>query len=182
MAYLRTLLLHSLLLSPLACGDKPGGDDGDDGTTAVGSSEGGSSTGAPVCDLDAAACELAASNGAYEDCGTVDPTDDDAAAWQAAHDCAITAAKEQRAFKVIFWLQGIDSEVGLAYASILGESYGITQFSFDSDPCGGGGCGPVISASSCQGLVAVPDCTVEPGNPCLTCADPGPSPQVCGPE
>ncbi len=231
MAYLRTILLHTLLLTPLACGDKPNDSDGETGTTAEpgtttsstasgastggdtssstptttgdsssdptatatstdtgdassggGSSGGGSSTGALVCDLEAAACELAETNGAYEDCGTVDPTDDDAAAWQAAHDCAITAAKEQRAFKVIFWLQGIDSQVGLAYASILGESYGITQFWFDSDPCGGGGCGPVISAASCEGLVATADCTVEPGNPCLTCATQGPSAQVCGPE
>ena len=237
MAYLRTLLLHTLLLTPLACGDKTNDDDSDTGTTGgpgtttatttassagdtssggaptttgdtstdtstdttststgtdpgdtssgatgVGSSEGGSSTGAPVCELDAAACELAATNGEFEDCGTVDPWDDDAAAWQAAHDCAVKAATEQRAFKVIFWLQGIDSEVGLAYASILGETYGITQFWFDGDPCGGGGCGPVINAGSCEGLVATANCAVEPGNPCLTCADQGPSAQVCGPE
>ena len=240
MTYLRTLLLHTLLLTPLACGDKTNDDDSDTGTTGgpgtttatttassagdtssgdaptttgdtsddttsggtttgaststtdpgdtssgatgVGSSEGGSSTGAPVCELDAAACELAESNGEFEDCGTVDPLDDDTAAWQAAHDCAVKAAKEQRAFKVIFWLQGIDSEVGLAYASILGETYGITQFWFDSDPCGGGGCGPIINAASCEALVATANCAVEPGNPCLTCADQGPSSQLCGPE
>ena len=239
MAYLRTLLLHTLLLTPLACGDKTNDDDGDTGTTGgpgtttatttatatassagdtssggaptttgdtsdattnpgpstgtdpgdtssgatgIGSSEGGSSTGAPVCELDAAACELAATNGEFEDCGTVDPWDDDAAAWQAAHDCAVKAATEQRAFKVIFWLQGIDSEVGLAYASILGETYGITQFWFDGDPCGGGGCGPVINAGSCEGLVATANCAVEPGNPCLTCTNQGPSSQLCGPE
>ena len=49
------------------------------------------------------------------------------------------------------------------------------------DPCGGGGCGPVVSAGSCAGLVATMDCVVEPGNVCLSCEGAGMSEQVCGP-
>jgi hypothetical protein len=147
-----------------------------------GSSEGGSGTGAPVCSLEQVACDLAESNGEFEDCGSVDPWDDDTAAWQAAHDCAVAAASEQRAFKVVTWLQGIDSQIGVAYASLVGRSYGLSHFGFDSDPCGGGGCGPVVYGGSCDLLVATPDCMVEPGQACLTCVNQGDSTQFCGPE
>lgn len=158
------------------------GDSTTSNSTTSDSTTNDSTTAAPLCSLEQAATDLAASNGEFEDCGTVTPWDDDTAAWQAAHDCAIAATKEQRAFKVITWLQGIDSDVGEAYASILGRSYGVTRFHFDSDPCGGGGCGPVLSASTCDGLIPVANCTVEPGNACLTCVDAGEFAQVCGPE
>ena len=63
-------------------------------------------------------------------------------AWEAARDCALKAASEQRAFKLVTWLQGIDSQVGQAFVGLTGESYAVATFYFDSDPCGGGGCGP----------------------------------------
>ena len=82
---------------------------------------------------------------------------------------------------MIFWLQGIDSEVGLAYASILGESYGISQFFYDSDWCSNG-CGPVIYSASCDALFPIPNCTVKPGKPCVHCEEQSELSRLCGAE
>jgi hypothetical protein len=159
------------------------GDTGTDpGETTLGSSTGDdSTTGGEVCALDP--CAFAGQlGGEFDDCGTVNPWDDDAAAWQAAHDCAVTAAMMERQFCLVTILQGIDSDVGQSYAAQAARSYAIvTQFS-DSDPCGGGGCGPVIHEASCAGLTATMDCVVEPGNACLSCDGASDSVQVCGPE
>jgi len=145
---------------------------GDPGTTG----------GGLACTLDAHATAAVGALGAYEDCGTVDPWHDLAPAWQAAHDCALAAASEQRAFKLVYWLQGIDSEVGAAFVGLTAESYAVATFFYDGDPCGGGGCGPVVSQAYCEGLGALPECVVVPGEMCLTCAGVGPASQVCGPK
>ena len=151
-------------------------------SSTSGSSGCSSSTGAPVCSLEQTACDVAETNGEFEDCGFVTPWDHDTAAWQAAHDCTVKAVDEERAFKVIIQLQGFDSEIVLAYVSIVGRSYGLNRYSYDSDPCGGRGCGPVLDAAGCEAIVATPGCTVEPGEACLTCVDPGESSRICGPE
>lgn len=135
-----------------------------------------------MCSLEHEACTLAGQLGAFEDCGLVDPWNDTLEAWQAAQACALAAASGQQPFKLITILQGIDSEVGQAYVGQAARSYAISTLFFDGDPCGGGGCGPVVNISSCAGLTAVPGCTVEPGNVCLSCDEQGMSAQVCGPE
>lgn len=145
---------------------------GDMGTTGSGA----------ACGLVEQACAAVEALGEYEDCGVVDPWNDLAPAWQAARDCAIKAASEQRAFKLVTWLKGFDSQVGQAYVGLTAESYSIVMFHFDSDPCGGGGCGPVASQGSCSALVAVPACVVEPGGPCLACTDQSEPVQICGPR
>lgn len=152
------------------------------GSGESGESSGSGTTGGVACGLVEQACAAVEAFGAYEDCGVVDPWNDMTPAWQAAVDCALKAAKEQRAFKLITWLQGFDSQVGQAYVGLTGESYAIAMFHFDSDPCGGGGCGPVASQSSCTGLLAVADCVIEPGGPCLSCAGQSEPVQICGPR
>lgn len=153
------------------------------GASTSGSSESGEvgTTGGVACALEDQACAAVEAYGAYEDCGAVDPWNDLAPAWQAARDCALKAASEQRAFKLITWLQGFDSQVGQAYVGLTAESFAISMFHFDSDPCGGGGCGPVLSQGYCAALVEIPDCVVEPGGPCLACEGQGEPVQVCGP-
>ncbi len=188
------------------CGDKPPGDEGT-GTGTGSASSGGVSmsetgepttggasttgaastgvgtgtTGEAVCSIEHEACELAGSLGEFTDCGVVNPWDDAVELWQAAHDCALAAAMAQQPFKLITILQGIDSDVAEAYVGVAARSYALSRFFFDGDPCGGGGCGPVVSAGSCAGLVATMDCVVEPGNVCLSCEGAGMSEQVCGP-
>lgn len=188
------------------CGDKPPGDEGT-GTGTGSASSGGVSmsetgepttggasttgaastgvgtgtTGEAVCSIEHEACELAGSLGEFTDCGVVNPWDDAVELWQAAHDCALAAATAQQPFKLITILQGIDSDVAEAYVGVAARSYALSRFFFDGDPCGGGGCGPVVSAGSCAGLVATMDCVVEPGNVCLSCEGAGMSEQVCGP-
>ncbi len=186
------------------CGDKPPGDEGTgtgsassggvsmsetgEPTTGGASTTGAASTGVgtgttgeAVCSIEHEACELAGSLGEFTDCGVVNPWDDAVELWQAAHDCALAAATAQQPFKLITILQGIDSDVAEAYVGVAARSYALSRFFFDGDPCGGGGCGPVVSAGSCAGLVATMDCVVEPGNVCLSCEGAGMSEQVCGP-
>lgn len=154
-----------------------------DGSTGD-SSESGvlETTGDVACGLVEQACAAVEAFGAYDDCGVVDPWNDAAPAWQAARDCALAAAKEQRAFKLVTWLQGFDSQVGQAYVGLPHESFAIAMFHFDSDPCGGGGCGPVASQGWCDALVPIPECVVEPGGPCIACAGQTQPMQICGPQ
>lgn len=150
-------------------------------TGAASTGVGTGTTGEAVCSIEHEACELAGSLGEFTDCGVVNPWDDAVELWQAAHDCALAAATAQQPFKLITILQGIDSDVAEAYVGVAARSYALSRFFFDGDPCGGGGCGPVVSAGSCAGLVATMDCVVEPGNVCLSCEGAGMSEQVCGP-
>lgn len=167
--------------TPGSSGETSSGETGTDSGESTQGSSTDSTTGGGVCALDP--CGFAGQlGGDFEDCGTVNPWDDDASAWLVAHNCAVTAAMEQRAFCLVTILQGIDSDVGQAYAAQAARSYAIlTQFS-DSDPCGGGGCGPVVHESSCAGLTAIENCEVVPGQACLSCDGAGESVQICGPE
>lgn len=171
-----------------ATGDDASGSSGSgetSGMTSTGTTTGETgddTTGGELCEIEPAACGFAGQLGnEVEDCGVVDPWDDDTAAWQAAHDCAVAAAAEQRSFCLVTVLQGIDSAVAQAYAAQEARSYALATFFFDSDPCGGGGCGPTLSQSSCATLTAIDGCVIEPGNACLSCDGQGESSQICGP-
>lgn len=150
-------------------------------TTTTGETGDDTTTDGELCEIEPVACGFAAQLGEFEDCGVVSPWDHDTAAWQAAHDCAVAAAAEQRAFCLVTVLQGIDSHVAQAYAAQEARSYALATFFFDSDPCGGGGCGPVLSQASCDTLTAQDNCVIEPGNACLSCGGQSQSSQVCGP-
>lgn len=156
------------------------------GTSSTGSSDASSSgessgtTGELVCTLEEQACAAAGQLGPFMDCGAA-TLDDAVEVWQAAHDCALANAGGQMPFKLIVELQGIDSAVGEAYVGVAARSYALSRFFFDGDPCGGGGCGPVVSVQSCATLTAVMGCTVEVGSVCLGCDGAGEATQVCGP-
>ena len=156
------------------------GSDSETGTCEAGS---GTDPGCPTpvdeCSLEHQVCVLGLTK-FVEDCGVVEITDG-LAKWQAAHDCAMVAASEQRTFKLIADQFGFDSVQTDAYLAEDACPYVITKVHFDEDPCGGDGCGPTVSLSSCAALTTEPGCTVEPGAICLRCGLPGESTQLCGP-
>ena len=135
----------------------------------------GTMTGGVECDLEAIACERAEIGGElFIDCGVVDPWESTPKEWQTARECALDAIAEEKAFKLVTWLQGIDSEVGYAYVGFEGESYGITRFFYDSYPPA------VVNESSCAMLTAEASCIAAVDEICLTCVDAGPSATTCG--
>lgn len=153
--------------------DATTGDATTDATAATTTATTDATTGGLVCDLVLLTCEIAEVNGMYEDCGTVDPWNHTAEQWQVARDCALAAVAEQRAFKLITWLQGIDSDVGVGYTAIVGESYSVHTIFYDSfEPAS-------ALLRSCATLSATPDCTVAPGEACLDCDDASDGEQLC---
>ncbi len=139
-------------------------------TTDESTSEG--STGGVECTLEAVACQIAEA-GPFLDCGVVGP-ETNAEKWQTARECALEATANQQAFKLITWLQGIDSNVGYAYVGIEGESYGIIRYFYDSYPPA------YVNSSSCTSLSADAACIDTVAEVCLSCEDVGPSTMICG--
>ena len=92
------------------------------------------------CEIEASARHLAG-QGAV-DCGSVgideDPTAVDA--------CVIDAFQKGTAFYAIYTLQGIDSQVMMAF---VGDGSSVWTLSYDSDPSGGSDVGAVIYQSTC---------------------------------
>lgn len=120
-------------------------------------------TGAGLCDLVELTCAAAELLGPVLDCGIVDPWNNTIGEWQAAVDCALNAATAQQPFKLIVWLQGIDSDVGTGYFGVAAESYQPGTIFYDSYP-------PASAVErSCSALVATPNCEVAQGAPCITC-------------
>jgi hypothetical protein len=150
-------------------GDATTGTTGDATGTTTSTTD---TTGGPLCELVHLTCARAELNRDFEDCGIVDP-DSTTEQWQAARDCALAAVAEQRAFKLVTWLQGIDSTVGFGYVGLEGVTYGVERLFFDS----------FIEATtdvvSCADLAGVPNCTVEPGEACLDCEGASESEQLC---
>ena len=163
-------------------GDTTSGTSTGDASSGTGSSSGGgsgSTTDGLECSLEDQACALAATDPEAIDCGVLD-LDAAADVWQAGHDCALQAATMGKSFKLITFLQGIDSEVAQAYCGFAGEEYVVEVFFFDSDPCGGGDCGPKIVRAVCGGsLIESEGCVVAPSEVCLTCDAQGDVLEVC---
>lgn len=127
------------------------------------------------CELEAVACAQAEIGGElFIDCGIVYPMESTPEEWQTARECALAAVADEKAFKLVTWLQGIDSEVGYAYVGFEGESYGISRYLFDSYPPAG------IVVNPCTSLTAEASCISAVGQVCLTCVDAGPNSKVCG--
>jgi hypothetical protein len=129
------------------------------------------------CSLAAAVCGLGI--GVFEDCGTVD-LGDDAAAWQAVHECALAAVSEQRTFLAVTQHFTFDSTSYRAHVGQAGCPYAITMVTFDDDPCGGLGCGPAVRQQTCAGLSVDSSCIGAPDGACLRCESPGETSEVCG--
>jgi hypothetical protein len=93
------------------------------------------------CSLRDVASDLAGSTAT--DCGSVG-IDEDRKAIDA---CVIGAFQKGVAFHAIYALQGIDSQVEMAFVSDGAELW---TLSYDSDPSGGSQVGAVIYQSTCQ--------------------------------
>jgi len=106
------------------------------------------------------------------DCGFVTLADD-LEAWRTAHQCASEALAAQTAVKVLWEEQGIDSILYGAFVGFVGETYGISEYGYDS-------WGEVILwTHSCTGVVTLDDCAVAVGEMCLTCTGPGAQSTLC---
>lgn len=152
---------------------------GEPGSSSSSGGGSGSTTDGLECALIDQACAAAGQSGVFDDCGFA-LLGDPVAAWQTAQDCVLAAVAEQRQFRLITELQGIDSDVGMAYCGVANESFSVEVFFFDGDPCGGGGCGPKISRTVCgDSLMATVDCEVATGEVCLTCQAAGDVLEVC---
>jgi hypothetical protein len=129
------------------------------------------------CSLAAAVCGLGI--GEFENCGTVDLSDD-AAVWQVVHECALAAMSERRAFLAITQHFTFDSTSYRAHVGQAGCPYAITMVTFDDDPCGGRGCGPAVWQQTCAGLSIDSNCIGVPDKECLHCDGPSEPLKVCG--
>jgi hypothetical protein len=92
------------------------------------------------CDIEASARHLAGEGATA--CGTV-ALDEDPKAVDA---CAIGAFEKHAPFYAIYTLQGIDSQVMMAF---VGNGSSVWTLSYDSDPSGGSDVGAVIYQSTC---------------------------------
>jgi hypothetical protein len=92
------------------------------------------------CEIEASARHLAGAGA--RDCGSVgideDPTAVDA--------CVISSFEKHAPFYAIYTLQGIDSQVMMAF---VGNGTSVWTLSYDSDPSGGSDVGAVIYQSTC---------------------------------
>lgn len=100
------------------------------------------------------------------DCGTV-TLDDDATAWEAASECAATAAAGQEAFFVAFQLPSDDSLVFDGYYGTVGIVYGLGQLYTDTFG------DPMLGNNSCGDVTTLDGCEIDVGRHCLACVDPG---------
>ncbi len=122
---------------------------GSDSMTSVGSSGFPDDTGGPLldvgdgettgspseCDLEALVCEMVENGKVLPedvvDCGSV-TLENSAEDYAAMRDCILDASESQLAYKGFAQLQGIDSEVWIAYGSLVGVVYGEHQWTYDN--------------------------------------------------
>jgi hypothetical protein len=138
----------------------------------------------PLCDtFEALVIDHTKQNSDYVDCGVVDHKSSKEQ-WQAAHDCVKRSNENRTPFSVIFSRHGTDSILGAAYIGVAGPSFRVDQITWDSDPCGGAGCGPEAKFQSPCTLRLEENCV--PGArsmPCMKCAESWQSAKaLCGPK
>jgi len=112
------------------------------------------------------------------DCGAL-TNDAPVADWQAAHDCALTAAAGGQAF-IVSWednegdVHGPEVVVRNGIVGAQGESYALAIVHGDvtADDT-------FIQQASCTALAATEDCTVAPQRLCITCVGQTASEMVC---
>jgi len=120
------------------------------------------------CGFEDTLCMLATGKTDPVDCGIV-TLDDDAAAWQAASECAASRAAMQSAFKVAFQQPSDDSLIFDGYYGVVGIVYGLGRIYTDTFG------DPMLGSYSCTDVVPSPDCVPDPavGRHCLECLDEG---------
>lgn len=152
--------------APTSTSTSPTGDTTDATITTgdAGTTTGDSTTDGLVCDLVQITTDRAhALGGDVLDCGIVDPWNNTVEEWQAAHDCALTAAAAQQPFQLVVWLQGIDSDVGRGYIGVAARSYVIEEIWYDTLG------NPITSKADCTALVPIDGCYDFLGSPCFGC-------------
>lgn len=100
------------------------------------------------------------------DCGTL-TLDDDAAAWQAASDCAATAAAAQEGFLVAFQRPSDDSLIFEGFYGSVGFAYALGRLYTDTFG------DPMFESQACTDVTTLDGCMVDVGVHCLTCAGAG---------
>lgn len=133
------------------------------------------STAAPgECDFESTVdMVLAESTVEPTDCGQVTPADD-AAAWQAARDCARDAALDQLPYKVLWQYDDGGTLRDAAFASEVGEVYAVYRFDDDAAAAT-----TSITFTSCTGISTPNDCMAMPGQICIECIRPGEPSELC---
>lgn len=107
------------------------------------------------------------------DCGSVS-LDDAADDYGEMQSCILAASAKQQAYKGFAELQGIDSEVWVAWGSIVGFVYSEQQWSYDNDQGV-----ETIWVSTCTPVQSNPDCAPGPEQGlCLTCSEETEQPTV----
>jgi hypothetical protein len=108
------------------------------------------------------------------DCGNL-PRLADSTARAAADRCVLDAQSTQRPFKLIVWMQGIDSYIAYAYISPgAGGRVSILDYDSFSSPSGGS-----IGMQTCFSLRAVVSCQASASTLCLECVDKSEISNVC---
>ena len=146
-------------------------DTGDTTDTETGDGDGDPNNNPNCDDPWAMLCEYTGGEGNQLDCGWVTEADD-AAAWEAAHQCAIDSATMQIGFKVMAQAQGVDSLLSWGYGALEGESYQPLTFLHDE-------WGPTANYSECTNVDKKPGCQADVGDLCLRCVDPSPPILIC---
>ncbi|MDB4976816.1 MAG: hypothetical protein JWN48_5157 [Myxococcaceae bacterium] len=133
---------------------------------------------------EAAACTIemqvatATSSEKTVDCGNLPVSASDVQREQ-AHRCLREAASAGRPFRLIEWLQGVDSQTAYGFTS-GGAGSRIMLFEYDSlfsafSSTGGA----AIGAATCSAVVAVPGCQASSLATCLDCLDASAPVEVC---
>jgi len=118
-----------------------------------------------VCSIDAQVT-LRAFGEKVVDCGNL-PRLADPTARAAADRCVLDAQSTQRPFKLIVWMQGIDSHVAYAYIS-PGAGGKVARLEYDGfAPTGAGS----VGMQTCSSLRAVAGCQASATTVCLECVD-----------
>jgi len=107
------------------------------------------------------------------DCGNL-PRLADSTARAAADRCVLDAQSTQRPFKLIVWMQGIDSYIAYGYIS-PGAGGKVSILDYDSFGSTGGS----IGMRTCSSLRAVASCQASASTFCLECVDESELSKVC---
>lgn len=141
---------------------------GGDTTTDAGDSTTAGPGVEPPCGFQATLEMLAMGKTDPTDCGTV-TLDDDAAVWQAASDCAATAAVAQESFVVAFQRPSDDSLIFEGFYGSVGFVYALGRLYTDTFG------DPMFESQTCADVTILDGCMVDVGVHCLTCAGAGES-------
>jgi len=100
------------------------------------------------------------------DCGAIPRGPVSEATLQRSLSCARDAVSRKKAFRLIQWLQGIDSEIAMGL--LVDRKGSILFFDWDSQPCGGPGCAERFTINACR-LADVKLFPLAPGFLTLSC-------------